>query len=102
MSNISVRVGMDFPNLPETNRIHAIVGNGLKKLGIAPSSTPLDTPYWNAEFHGLHQSSLFQSFSDEQKKCVLIACSRNLLEEALYIEQSGMAFAAKMTPLSLI
>ena len=100
MSDIPVRVGMDFPNLEDTNRIHVILGAGLKKIGTNLVSTPFDSPLWNAEFHELHRSTIFQEFNDEQKQDVLTACSRHLLEEALYIEQNGMAFAAKMSLLS--
>jgi len=100
MSKIPVRAGMSFPNLHQSSRIHAILGTGLRKLGITATATPFESPLWNAEFHELHHSSAFQAFDDEQKNSVLMACSRNLLEEALYIEQSGMAFAAKMSLLA--
>ena len=38
--------------------------------------------------------------SQDEQKSVLLGCGQAVLEEALYMEQNGMAFAAKMSLLA--
>ena len=99
MSGVTINTGMDFPNLPGGSRIHNIVGAGLRRAGTT-SASPFQSPLWDQEFWGLHHSGFFRSLSDESRYSVLMSSSRSLLEEALYIEQNGMAFAAKMSLLA--
>ena len=52
--------------------------------------------YWPAEHFGLEKSSLFRALSLFEQEKILILHSNHVLNEAYFIEQAGMKFAAKM------
>ena len=82
------------------SRLNTVLGNGLKKMlgDRARDQAPL--PLWNPDYFNLHQTRAFKNAKEEEKLEILSASSQSLLEEALYIEQSGMAYAAKMSIMS--
>jgi hypothetical protein len=81
--------------------LQKIISGRLKRLGrhkqlaIVPN-----TIYWQAEFFGLHQSTLFLQAPVEKQTEILSRCSQHLLQEAYFIEKSGLAYCAKMTLLA--
>ena len=58
------------------------------------------TTYWDRAFFGLERSRLFLKLTKLQQDQVVASCSQTALEEAFYIEKSGMTYAAKMALLS--
>ncbi|MFX6234529.1 hypothetical protein ABTF60_18800, partial [Acinetobacter baumannii] len=51
---------------------------------------------WSADWWGLSASKFWSSLSeDKQSKC-LAACNGSILNEAYFIEKSGLAYSAKM------
>jgi len=87
-------------NSDPSSRLHSVLGAGLKKMlgDRARDAAPL--PLWNSDYFKLSNTRAFKNATDEQKVQILSGSSQALLEEALYIEQSGMAYAAKMSIIS--
>lgn len=84
----------DLQSDPELSRI---IESHLKSRGrdLPAGSADLDS-WWDAEYHGLHQVTLFQKATREQQREILAGCARQLLNEAYFIEKSGTAYCAKM------
>jgi hypothetical protein len=55
---------------------------------------------WEASWWGFDNSLIFQKLGKAQQKSLLAACNRTLLNEAYFIEKSGLAYTAKMSLLS--
>ncbi|HUF63534.1 MAG TPA: ferritin-like domain-containing protein [Verrucomicrobiales bacterium] len=51
---------------------------------------------WAPEFFGLHEVRLFQRATESQQREILDGCCRLLLNEAYFIEKSGLAYCAQM------
>ena len=81
------------------SRLHAVLGAGLKKI-TGPGLLDGNLPLWNPEFFGLGASSYFRSADEETQRNIVEACSVDVLQEAFFIEESGMAYASKMALLS--
>ncbi len=57
---------------------------------------PLQDPVWNERYFGLDNVSIFREASENKQREVLWNTTLNILEEASFIEQLGLAFNAKM------
>ncbi len=81
--------------------LNPILRAALKKLQMpyGPRLEPKEL-YWDADFFGLSQLSLYQRLSASQQYEILWHCNRMALEEAFYIEKTGMSYAAKMALLA--
>ena len=97
MSDVKLDKILEMQNSDPKSRLNTVLGNGLKKMlgDRAKDQAPL--PLWNPDYFNLHQTQAFKNAKEEEKLAILSASSQALLEEALYIEQSGMAYAAKMS-----
>ncbi len=82
-----------FPIVPGN-----VTGNGAGSQA-GSHQEPFKT-YWEPEFFGLPSLSLYQKLSPGDQQKVLWHCNRLALEEAFYIEKSGMTYAAKMALLA--
>ena len=71
-----------------------------QKMPYAPEGKDAKTAYWNGAFFGLEKSRLFRRLNQVQQDLVVASCSQTALEEAFYIEKSGMTYAAKMALLA--
>jgi hypothetical protein len=81
--------------------LQKIISGRLKRLGRdKPLTITTNMIYWPAEFFGLHQSTLFLQAGLEQQIEILSRCSQHLLQEAYFIEKSGLAYCAKMVLLA--
>lgn len=86
--------------LDPDHRLRAVLASALKARA-SDTQPPADkTGYWGANHFGLEKTQLFQSLSKDKKNQLLAAASIQLLEEAYFIEKSGMSFTAKMALLS--
>ena len=79
------------------DRLKRILDSKLNKVVDLPSN---NTPYWDADYFNLANATLFKHATVEQKHDILILASRDLLEEAYFIEKAGMGYMAKMVMLS--
>jgi rubrerythrin len=55
---------------------------------------------WTAEWWGLNNSKLFQTLQPDTQGTIITACNQTLLNEAYFIEKSGLAYTAKMVLLA--
>ena len=100
MSDVTLDKILDMQNNDPGDRLNTVLGNGLKKILGEKARDPAPLPLWKPDYFNLHQTRAFKHASEEQKLNIVRFSSQALLEEALYIEQSGMAYAAKMSIMS--
>lgn len=97
MSEVRLDKILDMENGDPESRLNTVLGNGLKKILGDRAKDPAPLPLWKPDYFGLHTTKAFQNATEEQQLAIVSGSSQALLEEALYIEQSGMAYAAKMS-----
>jgi len=98
-TRIPIRAGMDLPSLEGGHRVHALLSTRLRPESVV-TRTHAPHAHWSAEYFKLVDVGLFRGATNEQKWKILDLCGRGLLEEAYFIEKSGIAFAAQMILLS--
>ncbi len=102
MKEILVPVTFDAPELASKNMLNTVLGSAFK---VRDSSTCIarsedEAPYWSAAHFGLDGVDLFKSAHQEEQRKILKLASGQILEEAYFIEKSGMTYTAKMILLS--
>ncbi len=96
-SAIAIRAGMTMEAVDAEDPLAKLVGAIIRKRrGQPQASTRGGHGHWTADFFGLQRVSGFMESTEAVQAAVLERCGRGLLEEALFIEKSGVAFAAKM------
>ena len=100
MADVKLDSILQMEHLPDDDRLNSVLKNGLHKLLGPPGTQQHDTPLWPAEHFQLERSRAFQNATPDQQSAIITRSSEALLEEALFIEQSGLAFGAKMSLLS--
>ncbi|NES66182.1 MAG: ferritin-like domain-containing protein [Okeania sp. SIO2D1] len=80
-------------------KLKRILDSRLDKVLADPSDSS-NHIYWDAGYFNLDNSTVFQNATLQQKKDILKVASRELLEEAYFIEKAGMGYMAKMVLLS--
>lgn len=87
LTNMS-REQKEFLNLLElTAKVHGEVKNPMGKENV---------PIWDEEFFHLKDSKIWKTLRPEVRNDILVSLSQKILQEAYFIECSGMAYAAKM------
>jgi hypothetical protein len=94
-----MRAGMELPSLGKGHRVHALLHTRLRPEAVAPRAYAPHA-HWVAEFFGLQRVAMFRDATRVQKWEILDRCGRGLLEEAYFIEKSGVGFAAEMVLLA--
>ena len=98
---LQVETRLDAPNLREGHELYAVLTSALKSRAALPSiGANAAQAYWPATHFKLDQVAIFRDASEEDQARILQGCSRDILEEAYYIEKCGMYFAAKMSLLA--
>jgi len=95
--NIEVSVGYHLPHLPNNSKSHRIVK---RLLGSNSLSDGKIGHFWPDHFYKLDKSSLYNALPNDIQIKVLEILANESVIESFAIEQSGMAFAAKMNLLS--
>jgi hypothetical protein len=89
--------GLELPELgksePLANLVEAVIR---RRRGAAAPPAVSTHAFWPAAFFGLDRARVFATAAPEAQAAILERCGRDLIEEAFYIEKSGVAFAAKM------
>jgi hypothetical protein len=95
MTAVAVHAGMDLPSLSPSHRLRPLLHARLRR---GPTGMAADAPHahWNADFFSLPKVGLYRQATERQRARVLDQCGRAVLEEAYFIEKSGMGFAAEM------
>ena len=97
------RVAFDLPHLPADHRIEPILraalGDVMSGRAVAPLPPHL-ARIWEPSQFGLDKSSIFLAASEDDRRSILALCARDTLEEAYFIEKSGLAYTGKMILIS--
>lgn len=72
----------------------------LKRYGLSDSVIPENFQFWSEDFFHWPQLGYYQELAEPLRQQLVERCSQELLTEALAIEQSGLAYCAKMTLLA--
>ncbi len=96
MSNISVRNKLTAPHAGKESPLHPMIAAKTRhRIKTAPSYVASDT-LWAAEWWGLNRSTVFAKLDMAMQRAAIDACNRTLMNEAYFIEKSGLAYTAKM------
>lgn len=98
---VRVRAGMDMAPLDEDHPVRRTVRASIRRRrGVDDGREGGGHAHWPAAYHGLDKVRLFVAARPEQRRAILEACGRGLLEEAFFIEKCGIGYAAKMVLLA--
>lgn len=103
---LTIRAGLDLPHLSAGHKVEPILRAALAehhKKGLRPSSAPLPphlARVWEPSQFGLDKVGYYRDAGEDDRRAILALCARSTLEEAYFIEKSGLAFTGKMILLS--
>ncbi len=82
----------------ESHELQSVLQSALKGRAISEREHGNASQiFWPARHFNLDRVAVFRDAGEEERAQILEACCRDLLEEAYWIEKSGMYFAAKMS-----
>lgn len=101
-STVPVRAGLDLPPLGDEHPVRRTVRSAIRrKRGVEETREDAGGhAHWRAAYYGLDRVGLFAAARSDQRRAILEACGRALLEEAYFIEKCGIGYAAKMVLLA--
>ena len=92
MNKISVRNKLDAAHAGKESQLYPLIAAKIPRIdGNAEAIIP-----WDAEWWGLERSALFVGLGENARYETLAACNRSIMNEAYFIEKSGLAYCAKM------
>lgn len=98
---VPVRAGLDLAALDQEHAVRRAVRAAIRRRrGVDDAREAGGHAHWRAGYHGLDRVRLFQAARPDQRRAILEACGRALLEEAYFIEKCGIGYAAKMVLLA--
>ena len=96
MSNILVRNKLTAPHVGKESPLHPMIAaKARRRIKVAPNYVSSDI-LWTAEWWGLDRSTVFAKLDPNLQQAAIKACNRTLMNEAYFIEKSGLAYVAKM------
>jgi hypothetical protein len=96
MSNILVRNKLTASHAGKESLLYPMIAaKARRRIKTAPSYVPSDI-LWTAEWWGLDRSAVFAKLDTAMQRAAIEACNRTLMNEAYFIEKSGLAYIAKM------
>ena len=100
MNNIPIHNNLSLPHGGDQSPVHRLI-SGKTGVRTGAEGVPVENvSYWSAQWWGLINSGLFSRLTAQQQHNILVGCTRELLNEAYFIEKSGIVFCAKMMLLS--
>jgi rubrerythrin len=96
MADIQVRNNLSAPHAGKESPLYRMI---LSKTGMSLESAQFPIEYstlWSGQWWGFLGSAVYRQLTDEQQQHVLKRCNQLLLNEAYFIEKSGLAYCAKM------
>lgn len=100
MRSIQVQNKLSAPHFGKDSPLSAIISAKTRLPTTNLHPLPETHTLWEAAWWGLQTSKRFQQLDIGTQNTILGACNRTLLNEAYFIEKSGLAYAAKMILLS--
>lgn len=86
---------------PSEARLQPLVRSAVRKAGgREPEGVGLLDALWDEALFGLTRVGAYREAPAEVRRGIREACCRGVLEEALFIEDAGMGFTARMTALA--
>lgn len=100
MGNVEVQNKLAAPHAGKASPLFPLI-SGKTRLAQAadPAIEGVDS-LWCAKWWGLDTSKTFCALEPELQRAALEACNRTILNEAYFIEKSGLAYTAKMVLLA--
>jgi len=90
-----------LPPMPIQSKLHPVLRTSLRKAsGMPPQGQPERLTPWNESFLGIEKTQPWREASPALRTELLHGCNQNILEEAVYIEDAGMSYTARMTLLA--
>lgn len=101
MTSIEIKNNLTAPHFGRESPLHLLIASrsGRADPSLTQYSGTSDqqlAEYWPAQWWGLSSSALYQQFGEHDQQTILTLCNRHLLNEAYFIEKSGLAYCAKM------
>lgn len=94
---MNMNAGLDYPHPDDHPLDKLIAGHVRRHAGLAPDGAEAATSDLFADsFFGLERSRAFIAANDGTRVSVRSRCAANVLEEAYFIEKSGLAYCARM------
>ncbi|TAL38450.1 MAG: ferritin-like domain-containing protein [Alphaproteobacteria bacterium] len=97
MAKIGVHNRLTAEHAGEKSGIYPLIAAKVRRESAAAFD---DDVLWPAQWWGLDRSRVFMKAAPEVQEAALAACARGLLNEAYFIEKSGLAYSAKMVLLA--
>ena len=100
MSELQVQNRLDAPHVGNASPLYPLISSKIRfSQGLSRLSEDT-THLWSAEWWGLPDCGFYNALSSEIQNNILYACNRTILNEAYFIEKSGLAYSAKMVLLA--
>lgn len=99
MNTIQVQNKLSAPHQGQKSPLFPLIKSRTHKGIPIPKPNPHEA-FWAAQWWRLDQSETFNTLSTDNQQAVLHTCNRTLLNEAYFIEKSGLAYCAKMVILA--
>lgn len=97
MTKISVENKLAAAHAGDASPLYPLIAPRLRREKAFGTNTGV---FWDATWWGLDNSKTFKAAAPEAQAAALEACARGLLNEAYFIEKSGLAYSAKMVLLA--
>lgn len=95
--NLTPKVALDMRHLPADNKIEPILRASLGEIARAAMPLPPHLArVWEPTQFSLEKASIYNDASEDDRRAMLALCARDVLEEAYFIEKSGLAYTGKM------
>lgn len=96
--SVPISLGLELADANSESEIARIVASHLSSRGRAMPERVQESEVaiWDADYFGLDRVEIFREGNADLKRAILEGCSRTLLNEAYFIEKSGMAYCSKM------
>ncbi len=96
MTDIRIENRLSAPHEGKGSRLYRLTKGRLRNLEVDDGGSAGPVSPWAADWWGLDRSDLFLKLDPATRSDALAACNRGLLNEAYFIEKSGIAYCAKM------
>jgi len=94
--SLTVSAGLDLPHPDDHPLDRLIAGHVKRHAGVAPAAAPALHGLIEDRFFALDNVAAFAAASEETQTAIRARCALNVMEEAYFIEKSGLAYGARM------
>jgi hypothetical protein len=100
MSNVDIKNRLAAPHAGKASPLFPLISGKTRLTQETDPGYKGAASLWSAEWWGLNTSKTFNALEAECQTATLDACNRTILNEAYFIEKSGLAYTAKMVLLA--